>query len=363
MAGAVRWWTKWAAASVVAALGGCGDDTGQHAVAWAESSSSEGGGGTADTTTSTTTTGSEPCEPGDTQECLCDDGLHLGETTCEPDGSGFGPCICDDGTTGGEGGAESSTGGLPSEVCYPGEDNAWTTCVPLSYPEPTPAGYEYPAPLNGDPNYRAPIAYLDLEAIDGELMVAPNFRLNELAQADKGKWGVVQPHAVASLQVLRDAVGGISVTSGYRSPEYNAGIGGVMHSRHMYGDGFDLDPIDVGLAELEAQCTSAGGMLVEYDTHVHCDFRFDDVDEEFFGPPGAPVGPADPGFSAELLEDDGVYTVVPIGFDEGLPRIRWTARDASGAVLHSGEGLVYVRPARAAVVEVDVGRAVTLRAP
>ncbi len=33
------------------------------------------------------------CEPDDVQPCTCDDGTTMGETTCESDGSGFGPCL------------------------------------------------------------------------------------------------------------------------------------------------------------------------------------------------------------------------------------------------------------------------------
>uniref|UniRef100_UPI00165122DE YcbK family protein n=1 Tax=Methylobacterium sp. B34 TaxID=95563 RepID=UPI00165122DE len=32
----------------------------------------------------------------------------------------------------------------------------------------------------------------------------------------------------------------IEITSGYRSPSYNAGVGGARSSRHMHGDAFDF---------------------------------------------------------------------------------------------------------------------------
>ena len=108
----------------------------------------------------------------------------------------------------------------------------------------------------------------------------------------------------------------------------------------MYGDGFDLDPVSVGLTELENACTSDGGMLVEYTTHVHCDFRFDDVDEEFFGPVPMGIGlGAEISLSAELVEDDdGVWTAPAFGFDEGEPRRRWQAFDAGGELIATGVG-------------------------
>ena len=85
--------------------------------------------------------------------------------------------------------------------------------------------------------------------------------------------------------MMRDMAGSIAVNSGYRSPEYNAGVDGVENSRHLFGDGYDLDPNDVSLDELEGICTDVGGFLVEYDNHVHCDWRDEDLDEAFFGPP------------------------------------------------------------------------------
>lgn len=45
--------------------------------------------------TSTSTGDPTECEPDDVQPCTCDDGTTMGETTCESDGSGFGPCLVD----------------------------------------------------------------------------------------------------------------------------------------------------------------------------------------------------------------------------------------------------------------------------
>jgi uncharacterized protein YcbK (DUF882 family) len=44
-----------------------------------------------------------------------------------------------------------------------------------------------------------------------------------------------------NLQVLRDAIGkSITINSGYRSPKYNAKIGGVKNSQHVKGKASDL---------------------------------------------------------------------------------------------------------------------------
>jgi hypothetical protein len=303
-------------------------------------------------------TGGSACIPGQVIDCVCPDATP-GQETCTPDGSGFGPCECDDpGSTGDDSG---TTGDEPppdeNEVCYPGQTGDFTTCLPLHAFAPLPEGYEYPPPYQGDQNYRAPVALLDLEEVDPGTFLAPNFQLGELAQADKGRYAVVQVHAVVSLQALRDEVGAINVNSGYRSPAYNAATpGSATNSRHMFGDGFDLDPLDVGLGTLESACTAHGGALVEYTTHVHCDFRYDPVDEEFFGPAPQVIDPEPPQYEADLvLGDDGLWRAPAEGFDEGEPQRRWTARDAAGQVLGTAVGAEFLAPAGTTTVEVRVG--------
>ncbi|MEM9460772.1 MAG: D-Ala-D-Ala carboxypeptidase family metallohydrolase [Myxococcota bacterium] len=310
-----------------------------------------------------TTSDGRVCTPGEVIACACPmEGS--GEQVCEPDGSGFGPCECDDngGTTSDDGAGSDDSGstgggGMLEEVCYPGPANDFTLCLPLRYFEPMPEGYEYPEPYMGNDNYRAPVALIDLEQIDPATMLAPNFRLDEIAQLYKGRYAVVQPHAIVSLQALRDQVGAIAVNSGYRSPAYNAGLpGSATYSRHMYGDAYDLDPLEVSLSTLEAACTGQGGMLVEYTSHVHCDFRFDPVDEEFFGPPSAAGLPGRPGFEATLVPDaDGGWTAPARGFDEGTPQRRWIARDAAGQVLATAVAERFVPPPGTATVAVRVG--------
>src|SRR5690606_33703163 len=109
----------------------------------------------------------------------------------------------------------------------------------------------------------------------------------------------------------------------------------------------------------EVQCTSKGGMLVEYTTHVHCDFRFDPVDEAFYGP--EPMGVvADPGFAAVVELEGDVATAPAEGFDEGEPVRRWTAFDEDGNVLLEATGPSFAVPDGTVRVEVNVGRVVVL---
>jgi hypothetical protein len=359
----------------IGTLAGCGgEDDGRGTGAWALETGTTGADESDSDSDTTSGTGEGECTPGEARMCACAAGF--GSQRCDGDGSGFGACECDDapapgddGTAGeppdlppgGDSGGEESSGGEPplEGVCYPGEDESWTTCLPIHAMDPLPEGYEYAAGFNGDPNYRPPIAFLDLEEVSPDTWLAPNFQLVELAQLYKGRWAIVQPHAVASLQELRDQVGAIGVNSAYRSPGYNAQIGGATYSRHMYGDGFDLDPAEVSNATLENACTSIGGMLVEYGTHVHCDFRFDPADPMFFGA-AAERPPQVPSMTARVEpEADGSLVVVTEGFDEGAPTRRWTALAADGRVLAEGRGARFDPPRGTAKVEVLVGRVLT----
>jgi len=337
--------------------------------------------------------------------CQCPDG-QLSVSWCRHDGADYLPCECEAGDEGfadenggdgdgdgegdgdpgdgdpgdgdgdgepGDGDGEPEPGdgdgdgdGEPSfdEACYLGPQKDNSVCFPIVTPMPLPSDYGYPAPYQGNVNYRAPVRYLDLDAIDNTAAVAPNFDLDELAQAWKGRYAVVQPHAVARLQDLRDALGAIVVNSGYRSPGYNADIGGATSSRHMYGDGFDLDPLDVPLSTLEAACTQNAGFLVEYETHVHCDWRGVAVDVGFYGLPDGVDPQIDlPIFTAELERDPigGGWLAPATGFDEGEPQRRWYAYDADDRLLVEHRGRSFIAPPGAARLEVVVGAQIRLR--
>ena len=344
------------------------------------------------------------CDPGEGMMCECESGL-TSVAWCRHDGAGYLPCECEAGDEGfgeetgapgdgdgdgvgvecdgvvdgepgdGAGAGEAGAGvvaagdgdGEPvfDQACYlgPAKDNS--VCFPIATPNPLPTAYVYPAPYQGNANYRSPIRYLDLETIDLATAVAPNFTLDELAQLYKGRYAVVQPHAVERLQDLRDVLGPLVVNSGYRSPGYNAQIGGATSSRHMYGDGFDLDPVDVSLATLEAACTQNAGFLVEYETHVHCDWRSTAVDVGFYGLPDIFDPQLDYPVLAAELERDPItdHWLAPAsGFDEGEPQRRWFAFDADDRLIAEARGRTFAAPSEAVRVEVIVGAQIHLRA-
>ncbi len=245
-----------------------------------------------------------------------------------------------------------------TDACYLGAARDNATCLATVAPATLPAAYDYPPALSGSAQYREPVRYLDLTIVPSSTQIAPNFALSEIASASKGRYGVVQPHAIASLQLVRDAVGALRVNSGYRSPDYNAGVGGATSSRHQYGDGFDLAPISASLGQLDAACDNNGaGYTQVYATHVHCDWRNDAVDTTFYGAARRSTQAAAlPELHAQIQWRGGELTAPAEGWDEGEPLREWTAVGADGLVMESVTAETYLPPLDAVAVDVFVGR-------
>ncbi len=247
------------------------------------------------------------------------------------------------------------------QVCYPGRGGGWNACVDLvDYRSAWGSDYAYPDPYGGSAQYAQPTRFVDLYDADPDLAVAANFVLEELMSWRKGQYGVFQSHVVEHLQALRDASGGsITVNSGYRSPGYNAGVGGVTHSRHMYGDAADMVPSGTSLQGLADLCYAEGaGYVGMYSSFVHCDWRDDPLDPAFY--PGSRSGegasPPLPIHSARVVRDGtGALTAPATGFDEGEPYRLWRAWGSDGALLIETTGAHLEPPAGAASVVVEVG--------
>lgn len=249
-------------------------------------------------------------------------------------------------------------GGQSGAACFLGEDRSGNTCFPVV------AGdfYDYPGPLNT--NYREPIAYLDVENLDLSTRIAPNFRLSEISVPHKGRYQVVQPHAIEKLQAVRDEAGGLSVQSGFRSPPYNAEQpGAATHSRHMYGDAFDLLPSSVSQQRLYEICNDLGaGYTAKYTSgHVHCDWRNISVDPLFYGAlathPDAPRDFTIADLVASIVEHDGGFHVEAAGYDttEGELTREWFAYATDGTLLARAEAANFVPPAATSSIRVDLG--------
>jgi uncharacterized protein YcbK (DUF882 family) len=78
---------------------------------------------------------------------------------------------------------------------------------------------------------------------------------------------------------------GLIILSGYRSPAYNAAIGGARASRHMQCDALDVAVPKLPVAKLRAvlkqlrkEGVFTGGLGLKYPTFVHLDNRGSNVD-------------------------------------------------------------------------------------
>ncbi|MDO7787107.1 D-Ala-D-Ala carboxypeptidase family metallohydrolase [Desulforamulus aquiferis] len=99
---------------------------------------------------------------------------------------------------------------------------------------------------------------------------------NEMEFACKGTGLVhVKPELVNKLEKLRQLIGKpITITSGYRSPEHNARIGGAINSRHLLGQAVDIvvqgmNPVQV--AKLAEQVGFRGIGIYDKDRFTHVD--------------------------------------------------------------------------------------------
>ncbi len=254
------------------------------------------------------------------------------------------------------------------EVCYPGPLFDYEVCFKTVDWSPTwGADYEYPELYQGNPQYSKPVRFLDLNQIDENTELAPNFISAEFMASYKGQYGIFMPHVVEKLQNMRDEIGGpLSINSGYRNITYNADVDGVAHSRHIYGDGVDMVSSAASLPELVSLCEEQGAAFTsEYVSHVHCDWRDSQLEEAFYDSAVSKAtqrNHALPDIRAEIQHTANGWTAPATGFDEGIPQRRWTAYDDSGLILKTGLGELFTTPDGTSRVAVLVGGQIYLEA-
>jgi zinc D-Ala-D-Ala carboxypeptidase len=113
-------------------------------------------------------------------------------------------------------------------------------------------------------------------SVDLDMNLSRNFTLRELVRSTTAT--VLELLARRTLQPLRDAIGApLTVSSGYRSPELNAAVGGAAKSQHMKGQAADVTA--AGLSSLELlQVVQAAGIpydqAITYDDlpHLHLSY-------------------------------------------------------------------------------------------
>lgn len=122
-------------------------------------------------------------------------------------------------------------------------------------------------PLLADPAAAAPSAL-------NHFQIAPHFSLHELEDPTTHEV-MVHLLLIMRLEAARALDGGpLDVTSGYRTPDHNAAVGGAPDSRHLRGEAADIRSRRHGPAALAALCERAGFMGIGvYPAHVHADVR------------------------------------------------------------------------------------------
>ena len=101
-----------------------------------------------------------------------------------------------------------------------------------------------------------------------------NFQVKEFACHDGNDYILIDRALIENLQKIRDEFGSTTCNSGYRDPAYNASVGGVSNSQHVYGKASDTVcrntlPLEVAMY---AEALEMGGIGL-YSTFTHVDTR------------------------------------------------------------------------------------------
>lgn len=112
---------------------------------------------------------------------------------------------------------------------------------------------------------------------EGEVKLAPNFKVKEFACKDNADVVFIAPELVDVLQKIRDHFGKpVNINSGYRTNFHNNRVGGAKQSQHLYGTAADIyisgvSPEDIA-AFSETLLSGTGGIGI-YKNFVHVDVR------------------------------------------------------------------------------------------
>ncbi len=115
------------------------------------------------------------------------------------------------------------------------------------------------------------------KANNGNKKLSGNFTVKEFACNDGSDAVLVAPRLVMVLQTIRDHFGvPVTINSAYRTPQYNAKVGGVAHSQHCYGTAADItvkgQKPETVAAYARTIMPDWGGVGI-YSTFTHVDVR------------------------------------------------------------------------------------------
>ena len=79
------------------------------------------------------------------------------------------------------------------------------------------------------------------KASDGAKQLSTHFKAREFACRSGADAVLIAPRLVMVLETIRAHFGAaVTINSGYRTPEYNAKVGGAARSQHCYGTAADI---------------------------------------------------------------------------------------------------------------------------
>jgi hypothetical protein len=140
----------------------------------------------------------------------------------------------------------------------------------------------YPTPGPTHPaQYAPPPGLVRLTPENGHLPVSPNFRLGQFASKQAGsfpKYLTLRPELLLRLEAVLAAlnrsgrkVDSLTVMSGFRTPFYNAALGNVAFSRHLWGGAADIY-VDQSPADGLMDDLNGDGVLDRQDARWLADF-------------------------------------------------------------------------------------------
>ena len=113
-------------------------------------------------------------------------------------------------------------------------------------------------------------------ATDGKQLSA-HFRVREFACRDGSDAVLVAPRLVMVLESIRTHFGvPVTISSGYRTPQYNAKVDGAAHSQHCYGTAADIvvsGQTPETVAAYARQLMPDWGGVGVYKSFTHVDVR------------------------------------------------------------------------------------------
>jgi len=84
-----------------------------------------------------------------------------------------------------------------------------------------------------------------ISKVGKDYQISPHFTLGEFQSHDGADMVKYSTYVLSWLEKIRARYGGtIRITSGYRSPSYNARVGGASNSAHLYGQAADFKVTD-----------------------------------------------------------------------------------------------------------------------